>query len=63
MISLDIHPPHNCFECPCLREDNLGTDYMYQCNVTLHVMIDIDGNMRPNWCPIVDCTDEEDDGR
>lgn len=48
----DMVMPDNCYECPCLREDDLDGVKALQCNVTFRT--DVGGGRRPAECPLVE---------
>ena len=48
----DMVMPETCYECPCLREDDLDGVKALQCNVTFRT--DVGGGRRPAECPLVE---------
>ena len=56
MIKIDMEMPDACRNCPCLSPWIGQFELEYNCGVNHKKLRSV--NNRQNWCPLIECEDE-----
>ena len=63
MIAIDMEMPKKCDDCPC-RQINLARCQITGKSTSHHPTFKpMDQTKRPKWCPLIDLTQYEDNGK
>ena len=62
MIAIDMPMPKKCDDCPC-RQINLARCQITGKSTSHSGTRPIDQRQRPSWCPLIDLTQYEDNGK